>query len=234
MFRRSRWYSGRYGVACNGTCPGGIHQPCNNRGTCDVFHGDCTCYADSSRGYWVGTQCTSCAAGYPFSTCTVACPVVNGSVCNRRGVCFNGVCLNCAPVTNDTTIMLVCGKSCELTNVDCVPPARCKIGHSRGSPIRAMELSRLRRPLVCLHPSLRPRRNKHMARARRNRKDYLRVPGNRRNQDVRIKCVASEPFSLANKHRCFGQTHIVVKIYYVCINTICTAGEPRTITDGSS
>ena len=119
---------GRYGEACTETCPGGVDRPCNDRGVCDPLDGSCSCYADSLRGHWAGTTCSTCAPAYMSSTCTVPCPVVDGAFCNKRGVCFNGACLNCAPLSSDTDLALVCGSSCELTNVACLPSTPCELG----------------------------------------------------------------------------------------------------------
>jgi hypothetical protein len=67
--------TGYTGSACTDTCPGGVSNSCNKRGTC--------------------TSATSCTCDYGFvgAVCELACPVANNAVCNGRGECTNlGVC----------------------------------------------------------------------------------------------------------------------------------------------
>ncbi|CUG50904.1 membrane-associated protein, putative, partial [Bodo saltans] len=52
-----------FGATCESPCA------CSRHGTCDRRTGACTCYADTTRGYWGGTSCAVCATGYIGVNC---------------------------------------------------------------------------------------------------------------------------------------------------------------------
>lgn len=53
---------GYWGFSCRNVCP------CEH-GTCNRVTGACTCYADEQHGFWSGTLCKSCVAGYNQPDC---------------------------------------------------------------------------------------------------------------------------------------------------------------------
>ncbi|XP_061571016.1 stabilin-2 isoform X2 [Cololabis saira] len=71
---------GYYGLHCL-VCPGGVHSPCNKRGTCDDGHlGNGTCLCDAG---FEGTACERCSSGFHGPACK-ACN------CSEHGSCDDG------------------------------------------------------------------------------------------------------------------------------------------------
>ena len=56
-------YYGYYGNQCDNVCPGGIINPCNGNGECDVS-GSCQC-----KGHWTGSDCDTCESGWSGDGC---------------------------------------------------------------------------------------------------------------------------------------------------------------------
>ena len=84
-----------YGPGCQYPCPG-APSVCGGHGTCDSGVGGtgaCTCDAGPGPGYWAGSACERCAAGYVGASCSAACPMADpqGAAprvpCGGRGVC---------------------------------------------------------------------------------------------------------------------------------------------------
>lgn len=46
---------------------------------------------DATRGYWTGSGCDQCQAGYFGAACLGLCPGAPANVCGGRGTCFSGV-----------------------------------------------------------------------------------------------------------------------------------------------
>jgi hypothetical protein len=51
------------GVSCSTKCD------CSSNGPCDINTGLCTCFSDSTNGYWTGGTCNLCASGYMGTRC---------------------------------------------------------------------------------------------------------------------------------------------------------------------
>lgn len=51
------------GVSCATLCD------CSSNGPCDINTGVCSCFSDSTNGYWTGGTCNQCAAGYMGTRC---------------------------------------------------------------------------------------------------------------------------------------------------------------------
>ena len=84
---------GWYGPMCLRPCPGGAALPCGGHGVCSggVYgSGACACTAGPATGFWVGSACGECAAGYYGAECTVECPGGALSPCNGVGTCAAG------------------------------------------------------------------------------------------------------------------------------------------------
>ncbi len=73
---------------CSVQCPGGADNTCSARGTCNA-QGTCDCVQDPVVGFWAGTACTTCAAGYYGPICTLQCPKAFGLQCGGNGICTN-------------------------------------------------------------------------------------------------------------------------------------------------
>lgn len=56
---------GYYGSNCDNVCPGGVINPCNGNGKCDVG-GNCQC-----TGHWTGMDCTTCETDWSGQDCTM-------------------------------------------------------------------------------------------------------------------------------------------------------------------
>ena len=95
------WYGPQCAVRCPGTADGATGRPpvvCSGHGLCDAGQlglGACTCDRNGPTGYWAGTGCDVCAAGYYGTDCRSVCPsaVLSGLVplsCSGRGVCADG------------------------------------------------------------------------------------------------------------------------------------------------
>ena len=131
--------AGYWGDGCVNECPGGAENACAGHGTCDGATGVCTC-----SGHFVGTQCNRCHPSWRSLGCAVQCPLgQSGTACSGRGMCLEGQCYSCSPspVTDNNTVVLVCGSACELTNEACgsgCPPgfygAQCEMA-CPGTPI---------------------------------------------------------------------------------------------------
>ena len=83
-----------YGAQCTLQCPGGACFACSFHGDCsDGISGTglCTCYSNSTTGYWTGARCGDCTANYYGTQCKSFCPNVGGVVCNGKGRCSDGV-----------------------------------------------------------------------------------------------------------------------------------------------
>eukprot|EP00760_Papus_ankaliazontas_P026771 PhM_4_TR3073/c0_g2_i1/m.102582 len=83
--------SAYYGPMCASTCPaefGGEFNACNNHGRCS--DAGCSCYRDTTNGYWQGDMCTSCLYPWGSSSCTKTCAGYNATTntpCNGHGTC---------------------------------------------------------------------------------------------------------------------------------------------------
>ncbi|CUG90566.1 transmembrane protein, putative, partial [Bodo saltans] len=122
--------AGYFGPQCAGTCPGGATRPCSGNGTCDAMTGKCTCSANLASGFYVGDACASCDARYLSPRCNVPCPTFNGLVCYGRGTCFNGTCRGCAPLDNETQLIIQrCGSACQDIDSACFAVNDCPLGY---------------------------------------------------------------------------------------------------------
>lgn len=117
---------GAWGEFCDGICPGPSNAPCYNHGTCSLEDGTCSCYSNSTHGFWRGIFCNLCQSNFLSDGCMIACPVTNNAVCNARGVCYNGNCTRCLPRYPDT-FTAICGNDCGVFNEDC-DTTRCPKG----------------------------------------------------------------------------------------------------------
>ena len=82
------------GVFCLLQCPKDtLGQNCSSHGQCIGESPECTCDLTAATGYWDGTICDSCSAGYWGANCSAMCPG-SGCVCSGRGTCFNGAAGN--------------------------------------------------------------------------------------------------------------------------------------------
>lgn len=108
-------YGGSY---CQIKCPG-TSGPCNNRGMCLAENGTCSCYTNTTIGFWNGPSCSYCQPGYydasscskkcangvsdatftqcvcdPYWSgegCSKPCPgLLDGSICYGHGTCLWG------------------------------------------------------------------------------------------------------------------------------------------------
>lgn len=57
---------GFWGDRCQNSCPGGVHSPCNNHGTCAD---DGSCWCDR---HWAGDDCGVCASGWKGNDCIIS------------------------------------------------------------------------------------------------------------------------------------------------------------------
>ena len=82
------------GTRCSVECPGGAALPCNGRGEC-LADGTCTCDLSRGTGFWAGSDCLQCAAGYSGPGCRMQCPVggPEAVACSGHGVCAAGACV---------------------------------------------------------------------------------------------------------------------------------------------
>lgn len=82
------------GPNCTIECEGGACEPCGNYGQCSqgvTGDGTCSCFADSSRGFFGGYACSQCAPNYFGPECLTPCPgALEGRVCAGRGTCYGG------------------------------------------------------------------------------------------------------------------------------------------------
>ena len=75
---------------CAETCPrDASNTVCFGHGSCN--NGVCTCYKDTTNGFWSTSSCNDCQASFYGSTCTLQCPVNSGHVCSNHGTCSDGV-----------------------------------------------------------------------------------------------------------------------------------------------
>jgi hypothetical protein len=86
---------GYAGPACDLTCAGGTRRPCNFHGDCQALDGSCVCYNDTSRGFWLGSECDTCQANWWTATCDRQCNKINGLQCNGKGVCDHSLHCTC-------------------------------------------------------------------------------------------------------------------------------------------
>ena len=110
-------YNGFIGSACEYSCPG-VGSACSGHGSCFGV-GNCSCNADTTNGFWMEPDCSTCVSGYSGTTCNLPCPVNGGQVCSLHGVCRDGVC-RCDPT--------YCGVSCEAQGAQCVSCPSGKYG----------------------------------------------------------------------------------------------------------
>jgi hypothetical protein len=85
--------SGYYGLECDQECPGGACDVCSGHGECGggrYGSGACTCYANSTAGFWAVPACADCAATYWGEKCLYRCPN-NRSTCGGHGNCSEGI-----------------------------------------------------------------------------------------------------------------------------------------------
>ncbi|CUG31867.1 transmembrane protein, putative [Bodo saltans] len=123
-------HSGYWGAQCDHICPGGATAPCSGNGTCNVVTGTCACKSSLRDGFYIGDSCDQCDPRYNSIGCSVPCPVFGGYVCYGRGTCFNGACNSCAPLSNETElIVLRCGTACEGIDSTCVESTGCDLGY---------------------------------------------------------------------------------------------------------
>jgi hypothetical protein len=123
-----RCANGWYGPLCAAECPGGAGNPCSGHGQCSGTTGECTCTASVATGFYSGYRCDRCDPAYESASCDVQCPrPSNGAdVCNSRGTCWAGTCVDCAPNLglHDSIDLVVCGSACE-TLVGCPSGSSC-------------------------------------------------------------------------------------------------------------
>ena len=105
-------------TSCSISCDGGTSNPCSGHGKCEQ-NGRCTCFETISLGFFTGSTCSACDPNYESPLCNVACPTFNGTVCNGKGLCYNGKCQKCGILSTD--MALWCGSKCELSSDD-IPP----------------------------------------------------------------------------------------------------------------
>ena len=86
---------GYHGANCTAECAGGACSACHDHGTCaDGQEGDgqCTCFANSTHGFWRAPDCADCADGAWGPACRGTCPGDgSGAVCGGHGNCSQGI-----------------------------------------------------------------------------------------------------------------------------------------------
>eukprot|EP00906_Rhabdomonas_costata_P038727 RCo054773 len=97
---------GYYGSDCTGTCSPSASNPCYGHGLCSTRTGACTCYRNSTAGFWSGTACSECLSGYRGTSCTLLC--IYGTTVGLTCVCtpghYDSSCSSTCPGRlNDTT-----------------------------------------------------------------------------------------------------------------------------------
>jgi hypothetical protein len=129
-----------WGLTCASACPRGglLNTVCSSHGTCtDGIRGDgkCTCIAHATLGYWGGTACAQCLAGYYGPNCTNVCPGSNGkgSTCSGHGTCSDGFSGTGVCTCSATWGLADCSSGCPQTstNVYCSGNGVCLDGASR-------------------------------------------------------------------------------------------------------
>eukprot|EP01012_Entosiphon_sulcatum_P030297 TRINITY_DN3729_c0_g1_i6.p1 TRINITY_DN3729_c0_g1~~TRINITY_DN3729_c0_g1_i6.p1 ORF type:complete len:6116 (-),score=439.75 TRINITY_DN3729_c0_g1_i6:64-18258(-) len=127
--------SGFYGSTCTKECPGGASTPCTGHGICAEGlsgGGSCTCWSNSTTGYWSGQSCNTCASAYYGSRCTSRCPsLYNSGVCSGHGTCFNGVNGNGSCACTQGYAGADCSTACPTTTSGvCNRQGTCRDGSS--------------------------------------------------------------------------------------------------------
>ena len=130
--------AGYYGWTCTRPCSGGATNPCRGHGVCAdgaQGTGECTCDANTHRGFFAGPACAECRAGYYGALCREACPAASGRRCAGHGVCSDGVrgTGRCACVDGFTG--LACDVPCLRAGngQPCGGHGRCRASHGGGA-----------------------------------------------------------------------------------------------------
>lgn len=77
-------YNNMYaGLACQLPCPG--NKTCSGHGTCVQNPASCNCDSDNTKGFWTGTGCDVCQAGYYGPKCLKVC--VHGYTSGKTCMC---------------------------------------------------------------------------------------------------------------------------------------------------
>lgn len=89
---------GYWGSACDGLCPGGLWNVCNNHGSCDIINGTCSCHprwsgdinnTTSSNATRSPIPCSVCTSGWKNLDCSIAIETKysNSSYLSESAIC---------------------------------------------------------------------------------------------------------------------------------------------------
>eukprot|EP01065_Artemidia_motanka_P016091 TRINITY_DN19813_c0_g1_i3.p1 TRINITY_DN19813_c0_g1~~TRINITY_DN19813_c0_g1_i3.p1 ORF type:complete len:3022 (+),score=707.24 TRINITY_DN19813_c0_g1_i3:43-9108(+) len=99
-----------------------VYGDCNGNGVFVHSLGVCRCYGDEQRGYWQGTDCTSCREGWAGCKCRSRC---TAATCSYNGRCaVDGSCV-CDPgfAGANCASLLSCDRVTDAIAMDGVPSA---------------------------------------------------------------------------------------------------------------